>query len=69
MHVPKEKRRNLDNKAEKCILIGEKDGVKGYKLWNPVTRKTMYNLYVIFKEVERTSRNEDVPKEKEPKEP
>jgi hypothetical protein len=23
--------------VEKCIFIGYKDGVKGYKLWNPKT--------------------------------
>jgi hypothetical protein len=23
----------LDNKVEKCIFIGYKDGLKGYKLW------------------------------------
>ena len=43
MHVPKEKRRKLDNKAEKCIFVGYKDGIKGYKLWNPVTRKIVYS--------------------------
>jgi hypothetical protein len=36
VHVPKEKRSKLDNKATKCIFIG-------YKLWDPVSRKTMYN--------------------------
>jgi hypothetical protein len=35
VHVPKENRSKLDNKVEKCIFIGYKDGVKGYKLWNP----------------------------------
>ena len=30
VHVPKEKRSKLDNKAEKCVFIGYKDGMKGY---------------------------------------
>ena len=38
-HVPKEKRTKLDSKYKKCIFIGYKDGLKGYKIWNPVTRK------------------------------
>ena len=31
---PKEKGTKLDNKFERCIFIGYKDGLKGYKLWN-----------------------------------
>ena len=62
VHVPKEKRRKLDNKAEKCIFVGYKDGIKGYKLWNPITRKVVYNRDVVFREVKNTSRNEDEPK-------
>jgi len=67
VHVPKEKRSELDNKVEKSIFIGYKDGVKGCKLWNLVTRKTIYSRDVIFREVKSTSKNEDGPKEKEPK--
>jgi hypothetical protein len=43
VHVPKENRSKLDNKVEKCIFIGYKDGIKGYKLWNPVTK----NLFTV----------------------
>jgi hypothetical protein len=48
---PKEKRNKLENKAVKCIFIKNKDGVKGYKLWDPLLRKTTYNQDAIFKEV------------------
>ena len=63
-HVPKEKRIKLDNKVEKCIFISYKDGVKGYKLWNLVTRKEVYNQNFSFREDENTSRNEYKTKEK-----
>ena len=67
LDVPKEKRRKLASKSEKCIFIRYKDGVKGYKLWNPVTRKIVYNRDVIFIEVGGTSSIEEVKREKEPK--
>ena len=52
----------VDNKAEKCIFVGYKDGIKGYKLWNLVTRKTIYSRDVVFREVKNNSKNEDEPK-------
>ena len=55
MQLSKEKRSKLDNKVEKCIFISYKDGVKGYKLWNLVTRKIAYTRDVVFKKVESTS--------------
>ena len=45
------KRTKLDSKFEKCIFIGYKDGLKGYKLWNPVTRNVVYNRDVVLREV------------------
>jgi hypothetical protein len=43
VHVPKEKRRKLDKKAIECIFIGYKEGMKGYKLWDPASRRKMYS--------------------------
>jgi hypothetical protein len=41
VHAPKENRSKLDKKVEKCIFIGYKNGVQGYKHWNPETKKTV----------------------------
>eukprot|EP00253_Pinus_taeda_P003280 PITA_03280 len=65
VHVPKEKRTKLDNKFEKCIFIGYKDSLKGYKLWKPVTRKVVYNRDVVFKEVKNVIKHEVSSKEPE----
>jgi hypothetical protein len=51
VHVPKENRSKLDKNVEKCIFIGYKDGMKGYKLWNPKTKKVVYILDVVFREI------------------
>jgi hypothetical protein len=32
----------LHKNDEKCIFIGYKDGLKGYKLWNPKTKRVVY---------------------------
>jgi hypothetical protein len=42
VHIPKEKRIKLENKYEKSISIGFKVGIKGYKLWNPVTKNIIF---------------------------
>jgi hypothetical protein len=66
VHVPKENRSKLDKKLEKCIFIGYKDGVKGYKLWNPETKKTIYIRDVVFREVKYVSKQEFLPTQDEP---
>ena len=58
VHIPKERIRKLDNKSEKSIFVKFKDGVKGYKLWNPATKTIVYSKDVIFREVGRTYETE-----------
>ena len=50
VHVPKEKRRKLDAKAEKCILVGYSDEQKGYKCYNPRTKEARVSRDVVFDE-------------------
>ena len=50
VHVPKEERRKLDAKAEKCILVGYSDEQKGYKCYNPRTKQARVSRDVVFDE-------------------
>lgn len=50
-HVPIEKRSKLENKAVKYIFTSYGINVKGYKLWEPATKKVLYNKSVIFREM------------------
>jgi hypothetical protein len=53
VRIAEEKRKKLDFKAQKCILVGygELQGVKGYHLYNKTHRKYLINRDVIFDEI------------------
>ena len=55
----------MGSKSERCFLIGYKDGLKGYKIWNPETRKVVYNHDVVFREVKDVIKHEVQRKELE----
>ena len=50
VHVPDQKRKKLDKKSMQCIFVGYPNGSKGYKLYNPETRKMIRSRDVIFVE-------------------
>ena len=50
VHVPKEKRRQLDAKAEKCMLVGYSDEQNGYRRYNPRTKQAQVSRDVVFDE-------------------
>uniref|UniRef100_A0A2N9GFK1 CCHC-type domain-containing protein n=1 Tax=Fagus sylvatica TaxID=28930 RepID=A0A2N9GFK1_FAGSY len=49
-----EDRSKLDPKSKKCIFLGFKKGVKGYKLWDPVAQKVVISRDVVFDEKSMT---------------
>jgi hypothetical protein len=51
VHVPDEKRSKLDPKAKKCIFIKYSLEQKGYRCFNPFTRKLQVNKDVVFDEM------------------
>ncbi|KAL4575763.1 hypothetical protein LXL04_011848 [Taraxacum kok-saghyz] len=49
-HIPEQRMSKLDDKSEKCIFLGYSEKSKVYKLYNPVTKKTIVSRDVIFEE-------------------
>ena len=50
MHVPKEQRSKLDDKATPCIFIGYGDEEFGYRLWDSEKQKTVRRRDVMIHE-------------------
>ena len=50
VHVSDDKRRKLDPNSEKCVLVGYSYEQKGYKCYNPLTKKVGVSQDVVFNE-------------------
>ena len=46
-HVKEDK---LDPIAKKCLFVGFKKGIKGFKIWDPTDRKFLFSRDVTFDE-------------------
>jgi hypothetical protein len=66
VHAPKENMSKLDKKVEKCIFIAYKDGLKGYRLWNPKIKKVVYSQDVVFREMKDVVKHEFLQSREEP---
>ncbi|KAK8953905.1 hypothetical protein KSP39_PZI002955 [Platanthera zijinensis] len=61
--VQDSERTKLDAKSKKCIYLGRKAGTKGFKLWNPDTKKVEVRRDVIFNEASMLKKSQSQSKE------
>ncbi|GAU48606.1 hypothetical protein TSUD_327180 [Trifolium subterraneum] len=50
VHIPEVKRGKLDDKSFPCIMLGISDESKGYRLFNPKTKRIVVSKDVVFEE-------------------
>ncbi|GKC58826.1 copia-type polyprotein [Tanacetum coccineum] len=50
VHIPKEKRKKLDNRSLKCVMFGVSEESKAYRLYDPVNNKIVISKDVVFEE-------------------
>ena len=48
VHIPKDEKSKLDDKAKKCIFLSYGHEEFGYRLWDPVARKLIRSRDVVF---------------------
>lgn len=50
VHIPEAKRGKLDDKSFPCILLGVSEESKGYRLFDPKTKRVVVSKDVVFEE-------------------
>ncbi|MCI61994.1 retrotransposon-like protein, partial [Trifolium medium] len=50
VHIPRDERSKLDKKPKQCLFMGYGNEQFGYRLWDPVDKKIIRSLDVIFLE-------------------
>ena len=50
VHIPDARRTKLEDKSMSCVLLGVSDESKGYRLYDPIAKKIIVSLDVIFEE-------------------
>ena len=58
VHVQSEEHSKLDSKSRKFVFLGFEKGVKGYRLWDLILKKTVTSRDVIFDEAFMLKQNE-----------
>ncbi|KAL3611553.1 hypothetical protein D5086_002573 [Populus alba] len=53
VHIPEKRRSKLDDKNEKCIMLGVSEEAKAYRLYNLVSKKVIISSDVVFVENEK----------------
>ncbi|UYV83682.1 SETMAR [Cordylochernes scorpioides] len=49
-HIPKQKRKKFDRRAERCILVGYSTQYKGYRLWDNDSKQVFITKHARFEE-------------------
>jgi transposase InsO family protein len=52
VHIPETKRKKLDDKSFRCVMLGMSDESKAYRLYDPATKRIVISKDVIFEEDE-----------------
>lgn len=53
VHIPDARRTKLEDKSYMCILLGVSEESKGYRLYDPISKKIVISRDVVFEEDEK----------------